>query len=189
MDPHAFLDTVRERAGRINPAELGRVARMTLRALGSQAPDDVADLGRVLPGELRTVLEAGHRGPPVELTDLFAELARTTRMRTGIALELVETVVAVLAERLDAPTRDHLRRHLPVDWAALIVDPRPPSLRRPPHPRGGQTHSIAANPDPHADTRLASTPGPSAERHGETLAEGRPGSQRPLATAGDANGD
>lgn len=51
-------------------------------------------------------------------------------------------------------------------------------------PTRGHSHSIAASNDPHADKKLSSTTGISSVREGQTLAEGKPGSSRPLADAG-----
>ena len=48
-------------------------------------------------------------------------------------------------------------------------------------PETAHAESVARSDDPHADTRLSSSQGMTQERRGETLAEGRPGSDRPVS--------
>jgi hypothetical protein len=47
-----------------------------------------------------------------------------------------------------------------------------------------QSESVVKNDNPHGDTKLSSAHGTTQEREHETLAEGRPGSRRPISEAG-----
>jgi hypothetical protein len=45
------------------------------------------------------------------------------------------------------------------------------------------SHSVAANDNPHGETKLSSSRGTTQEREHETLAEGHPGAKHPLSDA------
>jgi hypothetical protein len=45
------------------------------------------------------------------------------------------------------------------------------------------SHSVAANDNPHGDTKLSSSRGTTQEREHETLAEGHPSSKRSISEA------
>lgn len=49
-------------------------------------------------------------------------------------------------------------------------------------PERAHTHSIAREDNPHGDTKLSSARGLTQEREHETLAEGHPGSERPISS-------
>jgi hypothetical protein len=109
-------------------------------------------------------------------------------------------------EALDDDERRSLVHHLPAALGVLFAlpEPSPPAAHRPSsrpagHPRTvaeGHTgsnrplsesaperahaHSVAKNPNPHADTKVSSSEGPTQEREDETLASGRP-ARRPLS--------
>jgi hypothetical protein len=46
---------------------------------------------------------------------------------------------------------------------------------------GAHAHSVARSENPHADTKLSSSPGLTQERLGDSLAEARPGPAHPVS--------
>ncbi|HEX2685159.1 MAG TPA: DUF2267 domain-containing protein [Kofleriaceae bacterium] len=120
----------------------------------------------------------------------------------GRAYELVASVCRVLAEELSTRALLALRAAVPIGIASLLATPSPELAGTPPDRRryetlaGGrpgsrhpisdapptrwQTGSVSAT-NPHAETKLSSTPGTTQERRRETFASGRPGSTRSLA--------
>jgi hypothetical protein len=182
-----------------------------LAALTEQlVPDEASALAHALPEPLARVVRdtvgAGAQGAEV----LYRSVAEREQAPLGFAMEHAQIVLQVLAEQLPLPTRVRLERHLDPDVAALFA-PRPPTPAPPAHvhheptlaPGEGTTlatgrpgsrhplsearpplahaHSVARSDDPHADTRLSSSSGLTQERLHETLAEGHPGSKKPLA--------
>lgn len=132
------------------------------------------------------------------------------RLSKGVSLnwEHLAVVCQVLTESVDDVGRFHLRRGLPA--LADLFEPRPPPSRavlsdphhighsehpgggtlatgapsyshRPLHTAHGQSGSVVESTNPHADTKLSTSRGPSSERDGSTLADGHPGSSRPLS--------
>ncbi|HEX3760200.1 MAG TPA: DUF2267 domain-containing protein [Kofleriaceae bacterium] len=102
----------------------------------------------------------------------------------GQARELIASVCRVLVEELSGEAVDALRVGVPAALAALLVAPA--SDEPPAHTafgRDAQRGSIAED-NPHATTKLSSTPGPAHERRHETLAEGRPGARYRLSGRG-----
>ncbi len=140
----------------------------------------------------------------------IARIAHRAGVPVGFAREHAQVVCQVLSEAVGVEGRQHLRVHLPRAMADLFT-PRatsspPPTHIHPHHvepgegrtlasgrpgstnPLSGATSaahrdSIARSDDPHADTKLSSAHGLSAEQHNETLAGGRPGSKRSLSDA------
>jgi hypothetical protein len=100
------------------------------------------------------------RSPPDQVLErdaLVRTLARRRGRSLGRATEEVEAVCETLAELLDADVLTRLRRHLPSDLGELLEPP-------------------PARPAARAERR---PPGHEAR----TLAEGRPGSRRPIDEA------
>jgi hypothetical protein len=184
MSGKSLVETVRGRAAAIESTLVETAIASTLRALGGHAHEVVVDVVDGLDVASAAQLRRGRHDPPADVATVCRELG-VAGLRPGIAIELVQTVVVELARGLDGPARDRLCRHLPQDWAGLVVD-RPAPARSTPRRPGGQADSIA-NREPHAQTKLSSAVGMSAERRGETLARGRPGGARPIA--GPPDGD
>jgi uncharacterized protein (DUF2267 family) len=120
----------------------------------------------------------------------------------GRAHELVASVCRVLAEELSTRALLVLCTAVPTAISSLLATPAPEIAARPSEPRRNETlatgrpgsrHPISetrpaarqtgsvADSNPHAGTKLSSTPGTTQERRHETFAEGRPGHDRSLA--------
>lgn len=174
-----------------------RLNRRVALALADELPDGLAHA-------LRT--DAPHAGFDAE--GFYQRVGQRLGVREGIALELAAIVGLTLGELVRDDVLARVRRELPDELASLFNAPPPapeaPSVHM--HPerrtlaegRGGgsrplfaadpgaaQTESVARAENPHAETKLSSARGLTQEREGETLAEGRPGSERPLSEARD----
>ena len=150
------------------------------------------------------ILAGGSLATPIE--DHVVALGVTL----GQARELIASVCRVLVEELSSEAIEALRVGVPNALSALFVEPvtpvTPVTDEPPPrqaldprhdtladgrpgsqHPlsdgpgRGAQHGSIADD-NPHAATKLSSTPGSSQERRRETLSEGHPGARYPLSS-------
>ncbi|MEX1363364.1 MAG: DUF2267 domain-containing protein [Nannocystaceae bacterium] len=203
----AFVDDVCARAGHFDRERIELGTRRTLRALGALLGGVPPGLHDALPEALRAELHAGEGGRPYSPTALYERVASSSGLRVGLALEVVQSVVAELGAHLDEPARDQLRKALPPAWAALVLGPRPPALvpgegpraagtsaghrlatGRPgseraladSRPGAGQAHSIAASDLDDDRTLSAGRPGPAPER---TLARGGAGSSHPVSDA------
>ena len=124
-------------------------------------------------------------------------------MRLGVAVELTRAVLQTTAEALRGEVVARVRLELPADFGALLERPQEgaargvhlvPERRTLAEGRPGssrplysaradrvQSQSVAATDNPHGDDKLSSARGLTQEREAETLAEGRPGSTRPLS--------
>lgn len=190
-----------------------RAVSMASRGLGAKIRSDVVrQLSAGLPTILATPLRLGVSEPASSLDGLYARVGEASGTRLGVALELTQTVFAVIAELASSEAVERARNALPHAWAELLHPPVPTRADdRPPAPHGiepgsghtlatgrqgshrplagslpprGQHDSVASTNDPHADTKLSASRGLSTERHGETLADGRPGSiDHPLSDA------
>jgi hypothetical protein len=172
------------------------------RRLGEEISASVGD-GELL---VRAVLDA--LGQAESLGDLVDRVTHETSLPRGKALELSQMTCRFLAEELDEAALAHVQNWLPGDVLALFdrtapLPDLPPRRHHPPrrdqtlasgrsgsrHPVSeavpGHRESVAASPEPHADTKLSSSRGTSTERGGDTLATGRSGSRRPLSESED----
>jgi uncharacterized protein (DUF2267 family) len=153
----ALRDQVMARLGPSSRAEVEHAIDITLEGVGASLPrDERYGLLEPLPVELH---ERMSRSPPeqrVERDELIRAVARRDDLSMGRAAEEVEAVCEALSTLLDADLLERLRRHLPANLGALLEPP--PSRGGPPPPR----------PPP---------------KEASTLAEGRPGSRRPIDEA------
>ena len=174
-----------------------RVAHIVLAGIGGSLSPAIRRLvADELPPELAAQVVAGaDLATPIE--------ARVCALdaNAGHARELVASVCRVLAEELSVQAIAAIRAAVPTGIAALLVVPTGAEPPPGPEPRpdvladgrigsrhpvsesrasGAHGESIAAG-NPHAATKLSSATGSTQERRRETLAEGRPGSPRPLA--------
>ncbi len=180
-------------------------ASATLSVLGKRLMADEAHfVGQELPLFAADRLHQHARGADFSKQEFFRMLSESEKAPLGFSIEHAEAVCRVVAEALASPTLERLQRHLP-DLADLFDLPEPstnvpepsahyqqgstladgvPGSRRPlstARPEQiGHEHSIANSDDPHADTKLSSTRGLTQEREHHTLADGKPGSRRPL---------
>jgi uncharacterized protein (DUF2267 family) len=140
------------------------------------------------------------------LDAFVASVARRERVRASLAIEHAQIVCAVIAELLLPSTRQVLCKKLPELAQLFEVPKQPPAASHDPHQPAGaphdlaegrpggthpiatsdtttlaHRHSVARSTDPQADTRLSSARGLTQEREDRTLAEGRPGSRRPIS--------
>jgi hypothetical protein len=141
--------------------------RTTIRALGGQLTHTPSAVAQALGDDFAPEVDAGRKQPVLTPTDLVTLVAQRTQVRPGVALEVVESIVAELAARVGPVVRDELRRVLVPAWAAMIVDPRPRSL---------DMHAPVAPRQAAAGRTLAV-----AEPGSDTLAAGRPGSSHPVS--------
>jgi hypothetical protein len=146
---------------------------------------------------------------------LYQSIAQQEDVERGFAKEHVQATCTALAELLDPADRAQLKARLGERIGALLIprrelrgpiaqpsghhhsDPegrgRTLAAGRPGsrHPlseakhSGAHTHSVARSQNPRRDTKVSSTSGSSARREKRTLAEGKPGSERPLSETKD----
>ncbi|MCC6619831.1 MAG: hypothetical protein IT385_01170 [Deltaproteobacteria bacterium] len=187
--------------GALDQADARRAALAALRALALRLPPaEAADL-EALRAEVAARDEADARSGPAAA--VAAALGVAPERADAIANVVLVAALESLGDRAPSliaalppdlrPTPTSTAGDMPVSRA-----PRPPaedhSLAggRPGHghpladaaPERAHTHSIARADDPHADTRLSSAHGVGAAP-GRSLADGRPGSERPLSTSKD----
>lgn len=171
--------------------------------------DEAALIAHYLPARWSVLLvEAAQRD--IHATDM-AQLVHGVSWREnvplGSALEHATAVCECFGRLLPADVARRLHADLPGELAALLElrqAPLPP--QRPSHERSeaapatladgrqgsatplssgrpdrAQTHSVAANADPHGETKLSGARGLTQERLGDSFAEGRSGPRRTVA--------
>lgn len=139
--------------------EARRAFDATLQSMRRGLSDDEADwlavaLGPALSGPLLRQSYAGE----LSADELYRWTKRNSKSRKSVAVEQAQTVCRALAELLQPPELNRLKRHLPL-VAPLLTVPDPATPVPPPR-------------------RIRSVPSD------HTLAGGRPGSSRPLSEAG-----
>ncbi|MDI3290009.1 DUF2267 domain-containing protein [Polyangium sp. 15x6] len=162
MDESSFLDEVAWRGG-LGETSLARtLSEAVLRAFAETlVPDEARALAHALPEPLAAVLLDGPHLGNLSEDALYRRVADREGTLLGFAIEHTRLVLGILGEKLPETTRLRLRRHLTPELGELLAprEPLPPPpvrLRRPPEPELGK---------------------------GNTLATGRPGSQKPLSEA------
>jgi hypothetical protein len=212
MNDLQVLQRLESLTGLTAQGAMRRGVSMAARGLGAKISggDVVRQLAGTLPSILATPLRLGLSEPASSLQGLIARVGEASGTRAGVALELTQTVFAVIAELARPDAIDRAREALPEEWAQLLCAPAatstdvtPPAVRgtqpgtghtlatgqpgshRPlahSMPPRGQRESIASTDDPHAQSKLSAARGISTERRGESLAQGRPGStEHPLS--------
>jgi uncharacterized protein (DUF2267 family) len=207
---HTLLDALSAH-GLADEATARAALRATLSVLGERLVEDEAKaLAEVMPAELAGVIEEGYDSD-FSADELFERVRRREHTGPSRAREDAEIVLAVIGELLDGDRRQRIARGLPGLAGELLHGRRevgePPPHRVAPHareistlasarpgsaqplseaaPPAGQTHSVARNPLPHAETKLSGAEGLTQERLGDTLGAGRPPAPpRPIADAG-----
>ena len=175
-----LVDRILANTGYQNRSAIERVVELTVDALACQLAATGHDLASILPDV--PTKPAAEGALPQTPDPLYGAVAAELNVRPGVALELVQTTVAEVIAGALPVQREQLRADLPAAWAALIVEPRPPSIYRPApkqpvggtlatgrpgsdhplsdsRPSGGHANSIAETDDPHAD-RLSSAGDP-----------------------------
>lgn len=202
-------------AGLADRASAERALRLTLSVLGQRLTDDEAlALCACLPEDLARIVEQSEYSDydgAFDAVELYDRVRRRAKQPAGVVHEQVNIVLAAIGRDLDDDVRRRLVRALPAPIGDMLV-PRhlapPPPHVAPSHapplstlaggrpgsrhpiaeagPSRGQTHSVAANDDPHAETKLSSSRGLTQERMRESLATGHPPAPaRPLADANE----
>jgi uncharacterized protein (DUF2267 family) len=192
-----------------------RVVRATVAVLGERLTvEEAGALRPTLPGELGRILERSEYDSDFAAADFYERVRRRARITPGIARESVDVVLHAIGDTLEADASRRLARALPADLGRQLVprevgDPPPhaaaprgrlttlasgrPGSRHPlseAAPASGQTHSVAANPNPHAETKLSTSRGLTQERRRRTLAVGHPPEpERPIADTTDDDED
>ena len=203
-DHARYLHGVAERTG-LEPAAAAAAVTATFEALGrALRPAAAGPVAALLPEPLAVAVTAGAR-TEVAATSFVADLAAHEQVGLGFAREHAQVILEQIAGELEPATQALLRERVgerAPEAAAWLHSRDAPESRRGPapgsdrtlaggrpgsptplsaaQPPAGQHDSVAANPDPHAETKLASSEGVSTERDHDTLAEGRPGSHEPL---------
>jgi uncharacterized protein (DUF2267 family) len=195
----ALLDSIVAH-GLPDRSQAERALRATVRVLGERLTDDEASaLGTGLPAELSRMLDQSEYDGDFSASDFYERTRRRIRATPGRTREAIEVVLRVLGDQLDEARRDCLIRTLPPDvgrhLAPLELDAPPPYGSKSParvlttlaagrpgsrhplsesSPPAGHAQAVAKNDEPHAETKLSSAHGLTQERHGESLATGRP---------------
>lgn len=148
--------------------EAGRRMFWTIvRAIGpTLQADDRRAMAEALPAEVGNALLDGRYREATDAAALYAEVARKSRLSTGMAREVTQAVAQAIARRLDPELRERLARHADATLGALWTTPPAPLPRAQPRRRY-----------------------PSAKGPTHTLATGRPGSRHPLCEAGAGSPD
>lgn len=210
MDTHELYDTI-ARNGLADPSAAERAARATLGAFAERLTvDETHALAGALPGDLGALVDATPYDGDFDAAELYERVRRREKTDAGTAREHAQIVLAAVAEHLPEDVLVRLRRHVG-DLGALLgggrepaIDPEDvhgyhaghgrtlasgrPGSRHPvaeSAPHTAQSQSVAANDDPHAETKLSSARGLTQERFGETLASGTGVHTRPIAETDD----
>jgi hypothetical protein len=194
MNRNELLDHVSERLGpanRIDPARV--VYTVATNLTPALTREGTRSLAEALPPDLAPPLGGPHN-EPLEAVDLVARTAQQLHVELSHAAEYVTVASQVIAEAVGPTAANRLRRDLPESLARLlepapVVPPAPPHVNhtartvaeaQPAHPLYAahpdtvQSGSVAAEPNPHAETKLSSAVGITQERTGRTIATGSP---------------
>lgn len=204
MTHEEMIQRISDRTG-LDSREAERAAFAVLSVVGERLSRRAAEeLAGELPIRIGGFLFGRDHGGEFDLQELYARVAAREDVRLGFAIEHATVVCETVAEALSAGALYGLRQALPEEMARLFAaQPRAPRFERirvdarrrtlaegrPGSSRPiysarfdrAHTHSVAMADNPHADTKLSSSPGLTQERERETLATGKPGSARPLS--------
>ena len=152
--------------------------------------DEAEALERELPAELRALVRGHAMEMPLDPNALFANAGIREAVEIGFAVEHGQCVCRALAEQMSPDLRARLQRHLPklaplFEVGEEVREPVTPPLhssslssghagsRHPlseARPERAQSHSVARNAEPHADTKISSAKGIAEEREDRTIA-------------------
>jgi len=199
-----LTQAVLERGALETESEAERTVQAVLSVLAERLSRSEAEaLADELPATWAETLRAGRFERAFERDELVVRVAEREGVPRGFALEHTEVVCATLAGALSEATMARLERALTPSLLTLftrralsatpperaigghghtLADGRPGS-RRPLSeavPSTAHSESVASTANPHADTKLSTARGLTQERESESLATGRPTSDRPL---------
>jgi uncharacterized protein (DUF2267 family) len=141
---------------------------------------------------------------------LYETVQKRANVPGGVAREHAQLVLRLVSDGLAPDVRTRLLRTLPQEVGALLSlpDEGAPGEHKAPghtsplttlasgkpgshhpvseaHADRAQSHSVAKEANPHADSKLSSAAGLTQERLGDALASGRAGPARPISEAKD----
>lgn len=208
MDETRFIEEVRAHIATTDEGNLAKAVQATLGALGAMVGHaHRAAIAGALPEALARPFRDAHYEAALDRDGFVSRVAASEHVPEGRAIEHATAVLAALGGAIEEDVRHLLEAELPADvreWVRPRRESRPPpraphaSSREDPHrladgqagsrnpiseaaPHDVHSGSVAASPDPHADTKLSSARGTTQEREGDTLAEGVAGSERPVS--------
>ena len=125
MEAPTLEVSVRERAGLLDGPRFRVALRSALVGLAGQLEDAKTYLGPVLSPELIARVATGDLRvrPAATLQEVYLGVAVTARVRVGVAIQIVQAVVAEVGHRLGPFRRRSLARERPPAWADLLVEP------------------------------------------------------------------
>jgi uncharacterized protein (DUF2267 family) len=200
MNKDRFLSEVMHRAGIESRDKAWDAVEATLEVLGQRLLDiDTRLVADQLPSPLNTALRRHQYESDFEVDEFYHRVATRQGVEVRHAVEHSQVVCQVLSETVNREGRIHLRVHLPDEMAQLFqrrrttrelapITPRQEAERRntlstgrvgsrrpiaEASPSRAHSQSVAATDHPHAETKLSTAKGVSAERKGETLASGK----------------
>lgn len=199
MTYEQLLASIQAWAGLTDEAQTRAVTTAVTRTLSEMiAPSAIPDVITQLPRELADELRRPATAARFAQDEFFERVASDEGTHEGFAREHAPVVVHAIVDSLDGTGRQQLTAALPpwlVERMNHIVEHTPAPTRPGHHLRtlaggsGGsahpvatskaeraQRHSIASNPDPHGDTKLAT----GVVHPEDPVAESPPGSKHPL---------
>jgi uncharacterized protein (DUF2267 family) len=210
MDERVFIDRVCALGGIDRESGAERIVEAVLETLGERLPAAAtARMAAELSGVLGEWASRRRVPGSFSLAELYDRVQRRGGRSRGFAVEQTQVVCAALREQLPPDLTAELRSALPAPIAELLVPvdrPPPPERRSRPDARSAWLHTLAtgrpgslhplseARPDPahahsvvsssnpHEETKLSSSRGTTQERHDESLATGRPGPRKTIAS-------
>jgi uncharacterized protein (DUF2267 family) len=199
-----LLHRVEELAAFATDDEAERALAATLVTLGECLADNES---RALAGELpppaaQALRRAAFTGG-CDVSEFYDRVARREGVAIGFGVEHAQAVCRAVGEGISEEALVRLRKELTPDVSALFDTPERDTVpEHVPHIAGhslsegrpgsrhpvseandplAHTHSVVRASNPHGDTKVSSAHGLTQEQLGETLAEGHPGSSRPIA--------
>ncbi len=163
MTAESFINEVCWRTGIRAPESADRAIRAALSTVGGRlTAEDAQAVAEELPPVLAAMVGGVHRHAEFDVRELYAAVQEEEGSSPGAAFEHAKVVCEVLSEAVSEPTRIRLQSRLPPEWAQLFVPRQRPSV---------------GEDDPFTPSRGVPA------GHGHTLADGRPGSRRPISEA------
>ena len=195
------------RDGMCDPRIARRIIEATVAVLGERLTvDESASLSTAFAEPLRLVLQRASYQGDFGPDEMYARIRRRAAVDAALAREQAQVVLAAIGRAVPDDVARRLERALPRDVAELF---RPRETGDPPphagplghtlasgragsrHPLAeaaatkAQSHSVVREANPHGETKLSSARGMTQERLGDSLAEGQPGSKRPISRTRD----
>lgn len=157
INEEEFIERVQTQGPLPDRESARRTIVATLEVLGERLfPQEAQFVGEELPPTAARALRANPAGSSFDRDEFFRRVAEHEGAPLGFSVEHAEVVCTTLADALTSATLERLHKEIP-DFRPLLQPPEP-----------------VDSPEPL----------PHLHRMGHTLADGRPGSTRPLSEAG-----